>query len=89
MTRTPRQAHFLLLALLLGVAGLTGCAVGPNYKRPAVDVPGTYRGSTVDPDAVADTKSQEPKSEQARIGSAPSLAMKNGGTFFRTVNSKV
>jgi len=73
MTRTPRQAHFLLLALLLGVAGLTGCAVGPNYKRPAVDVPGTYRGSTVDPDAVADTKSQEPKSEQARIGSAPSL----------------
>src|SRR6202158_2152178 len=22
-----------------------GCAVGPNYKRPIVDVPGTYRGS--------------------------------------------
>src|ERR1700675_3254779 len=22
-----------------------GCAVGPNYKRPIVDVPGTYRGA--------------------------------------------
>src|SRR4030081_1780326 len=21
-----------------------GCAVGPNYKRPIMDVPGTYRG---------------------------------------------
>jgi outer membrane protein, multidrug efflux system len=24
----------------------TGCAVGPNYKRPSVDVPGMYRGTT-------------------------------------------
>jgi multidrug efflux system outer membrane protein len=24
---------------------LSGCAVGPNYKRPTVDVPGTYRGA--------------------------------------------
>jgi multidrug efflux system outer membrane protein len=23
-----------------------GCVVGPNYKRPGVDVPGTYRGAT-------------------------------------------
>src|SRR5467141_1060786 len=23
-----------------------GCAVGPNYKRPSVDVPGMYRGTT-------------------------------------------
>ena len=29
---------------------LTGCAVGPNYKRPNVDVPATYRG-TADVDA--------------------------------------
>jgi multidrug efflux system outer membrane protein len=63
----------LLLSVLLGVAGLTGCAVGPNYKRPAVDVPGTYRGSTVDAGAVPDTKPQAPKSEPARIDSAPSL----------------
>jgi multidrug efflux system outer membrane protein len=25
---------------------LSGCAVGPNYKRPSVDVPGSYRGTT-------------------------------------------
>ena len=24
---------------------LAGCTVGPNYKRPAVNVPTTYRGS--------------------------------------------
>jgi multidrug efflux system outer membrane protein len=24
---------------------MAGCAVGPNYKRPAVDVPGAYRGA--------------------------------------------
>src|ERR1700722_5330289 len=28
--------------MLLG----TGCAVGPNYKRPSADVPGMYRGAT-------------------------------------------
>jgi outer membrane protein, multidrug efflux system len=26
------------------VLSLSGCKVGPNYKRPAVDVPGQYRG---------------------------------------------
>ena len=25
---------------------LTGCAVGPNYKRPAVNTPATFRGAT-------------------------------------------
>jgi multidrug efflux system outer membrane protein len=24
----------------------SGCAVGPNYKRPSADVPGSYRGAT-------------------------------------------
>jgi multidrug efflux system outer membrane protein len=32
----------LSLTMLLG----TGCAVGPNYKRPSADVPGMYRGAT-------------------------------------------
>jgi multidrug efflux system outer membrane protein len=31
----------------------TGCAVGPNYRRPKVDVPGEYRGT-----APAETQSQ-------------------------------
>jgi outer membrane protein, multidrug efflux system len=34
----------IALALML----LCGCAVGPKYKRPAVNVPGTYRGPTPD-----------------------------------------
>ena len=39
-----------LTALLLGLLPImllsAGCAVGPNYKRPIVDVPGMYRGTT-------------------------------------------
>ena len=30
-------------ALLLGLAVLTGCAVGPDYQRPPVDVPAGYK----------------------------------------------
>ena len=37
------------IALLM----LTGCAVGPNYKRPSVTVPGTYRGLAADTDPQA------------------------------------
>ena len=59
--------HFSLW-LLLAIAGLTGCAVGPNYRRPIVDVPGTYRGPTADasavPNAQADpAKPQRPSAE--------------------------
>lgn len=38
---------------LLVVSLLTGCMVGPNYQRPAVDLPATYPGS-VDRAAAAD-----------------------------------
>jgi multidrug efflux system outer membrane protein len=34
-----------LIALSLITLLLSGCAVGPNYKRPSVSVPGTYRGA--------------------------------------------
>ncbi len=34
-----------LIALSLIMFLASGCAVGPNYKRPSVDVPGTYRGA--------------------------------------------
>jgi len=43
MTQRLKHTHFLLLALCLGMAVLTGCMVGPNYKRPTVDVPDEYR----------------------------------------------
>lgn len=35
----------LLLGLSLTMLLSTGCAVGPNYKRPSVDVPAMYRGT--------------------------------------------
>ncbi len=41
MTRALWLAPLLAYSLLL-----TGCLVGPNYKRPAVNVPPTYRGAT-------------------------------------------
>jgi multidrug efflux system outer membrane protein len=43
----------LLLGLSLTLLLSTGCAVGPNYKRPSADVPGMYRGSTLQEPAPA------------------------------------
>jgi outer membrane protein, multidrug efflux system len=74
MTRTLRHTYFLLLTLFFGVGGLTGCAVGPNYKRPTVNVPATYRGSTADAPVSPDAKSQQTGPEQAKAEpTGPSL----------------
>ncbi len=55
MTRSLRHNLFPLLALGLAMASLTGCAVGPNYRRPAVNVPDAYRGSTTGESATGNT----------------------------------
>lgn len=36
--------RWLLIICLAGGGLLIGCAVGPNYKRPTADVPGTWKG---------------------------------------------
>jgi multidrug efflux system outer membrane protein len=36
------------IGMLAAITGLAGCTVGPNYKRPAVDVPLAYRAATAD-----------------------------------------
>jgi outer membrane protein, multidrug efflux system len=46
-------------ALALGLSLLSACAIGPNYKRPAVDTPPEYRSETpaaaaADPTSLAD-----------------------------------
>ena len=41
----------LLLSVGAAVFSLAGCSVGPNYKRPAADVPAMYRGATATPSA--------------------------------------
>jgi multidrug efflux system outer membrane protein len=65
MTGTVKRTHSLLLALFLGIAGFTGCAVGPNYKRPTVNVPVTYRESAPEAPVAADAKAQQLNSNQA------------------------
>jgi NodT family efflux transporter outer membrane factor (OMF) lipoprotein len=50
-----------LLLTVAMILGLTACAVGPNYKRPQVPVPGEFRGAveppqTSTPVSLADTK---------------------------------
>jgi multidrug efflux system outer membrane protein len=62
MIQTLRRTYFSF-ALVLSIAGLTGCAVGPHYKRPTVDVPGTYRESTPAAPAPADAKDQQVNSK--------------------------
>ncbi|MGO9618376.1 MAG: TolC family protein, partial [Bryobacteraceae bacterium] len=49
-----RASLAVLTALLLA-----GCAVGPNYKRPAVAVPDQYRGAAMDAASLADKKWSE------------------------------
>jgi hypothetical protein len=34
-----------VITLFVLIIFTTGCAVGPNYRRPKVDVPGAYRGA--------------------------------------------
>jgi outer membrane protein, multidrug efflux system len=46
-----RLCHFAIILLLL----LNGCTLGPKYKRPAVPVPDTFRGSA--PDATVSAQS--------------------------------
>jgi outer membrane protein, multidrug efflux system len=43
--RKLRKARFPLFVFCAVGLAVTGCAVGPNYKRPGVDVPTTYRGT--------------------------------------------
>lgn len=46
-----------LPALLVILGFACSCAVGPNYKRPAVNVPPTYRGLTPEEAAKSDARS--------------------------------
>jgi len=48
-----------IVALLSAVILISGCAVGPNYKKPAVSAPATFRGLTPEESA---------KTEAASIG---------------------
>jgi multidrug efflux system outer membrane protein len=51
-----RSSHFKLPCWIAGVLTLAGCAVGPNYKRPAVNAPAGFRdvANTVATNSFAD-----------------------------------
>jgi outer membrane protein, multidrug efflux system len=62
MNRIPRYRSILLIASLSGMVGLTGCMMGPNYKRPIVDVPVAYREVPSNTQSTPQTvKPEEPK----------------------------
>jgi outer membrane protein, multidrug efflux system len=73
MNRILKSTYFSL-GILLAMIALTGCAVGPNYRRPTVDVPVTYRGATADSSTSAsdEAKPAEPKQPNSE-STAPSL----------------
>jgi outer membrane protein, multidrug efflux system len=50
-TNMTQRIAVSLLALASSVAVWNGCAVGPNYKRPTVNVPVTYRGTSAEESA--------------------------------------
>jgi multidrug efflux system outer membrane protein len=72
MIRTLKHSHYSVLALALGIAGFTGCTVGPNYKRPTVNVPGVYRESAAAAPASAEAKSEPTQTEPAKTELATS-----------------
>jgi len=62
-----RRYHFTLFTVALCALGLmAACTVGPNYKRPAVNVPANYRGA-----AAEDVPPPSPVSPAASAEAAP------------------
>jgi outer membrane protein, multidrug efflux system len=57
--------RYLAFAILLAITVTVGCAVGPNYKRPTVDVPVTYRGATADSSAGTNAEAEQAKPKSA------------------------
>ena len=58
---------YLLTAFLALIVSI-GCAVGPNYKRPAVDVPVTYRDIPSDQSLAPATQTAKPEPATASLG---------------------
>jgi len=76
MTRSLRHNHFLSLALCLGMAALSGCAVGPNYKRPTIDVPDEYRApASLSSGGPASPTSSKPASSGTSAADNPAASL--------------
>ena len=74
------KRSYSVLLLAFAILGLVGCTVGPNYSRPSVDVPGSYRG--VAPDA-SDKGYQQPEQQPAPQPAAQSLGDEKWWNVFQ------
>src|SRR5271165_3438370 len=54
-----------LATIVILISLATGCTVGPNYKRPSVDVPGGYRGAAPPSQATSGKEQKEDQSAEA------------------------
>lgn len=70
MSESRMHRYYLSAGLALAVTIPTGCAVGPNYKRPGVDVPPMYRGATEEASGGNESKNQPTDAGQARASLA-------------------
>ena len=69
MNSTVSRPYLPLAGIMLAIAGTIGCAVGPNYKRPTVDVPVTYRGAEAEQQP-ASSDTQQPAQPNAPAAQA-------------------
>ena len=64
------KSTYFSLSILLAMPGMIGCAVGPNYRRPTVDVPVTYRDTTTGSSARPNAQPGQAKPPQPPVGSS-------------------
>ncbi len=79
-----KETNVKKLATIVMLISLgTGCTVGPNYKRPSVDVPGGFRGAAPAADGaqsgtLSGEKKPEPQPGQSAAQPSPSAASSIG-----------
>jgi len=75
-----------LSAILTLILLTAGCTVGPNYKRPSVDVPGGYRGAA--PSAQAAQPSAQPNKDQSKPSLQPEASSLGDEKWFEVFQDK-
>lgn len=74
------QSAFLPAALLASIALLTGCTVGPRYKRPAIDTPAVYRSAETTGNTQSSQTPHDPEGNvlPGQSGTPPTSALSLG-----------
>jgi multidrug efflux system outer membrane protein len=82
MNSIVSRSYLRLAGIALAITSTIGCAVGPNYKRPTVDVPVTYRG------ADAEQQPPSPDAQQAAQANAPAAAQPSAQSSARSLGDE-